>query len=296
MYFSAFDLFAAAMDHPVIQHNDGIGEAYCFWSPSWNIHFGYWRWGVNPFRLESMLTALNGEVGKCLGLTGVEPATVVDAGCGAGATLRYLAEQYPSVTGIGVSLSVSLLDIGRKLNETNSLCGRITLLEGDFCHIPLPGASADAAFCIESACYANGASKSDLLSELARVVKPGGRVVIADAFLRVEAPKPRWFEGLCNKTAHQWAVEALPVLHRVTERLVATGFEKITVREITWRTLPSALHIPRVVLQLLWASIAKRTENREGRRKYARALLSTLVAGVAGWWIGYFIVVAERKH
>ena len=67
-----------------------VADDYRAWSPSYNMHFGFWRLGLNPLRREGMLIEMNRTVGRALRLdtatTG--PRCVLDLGCGAGATSR----------------------------------------------------------------------------------------------------------------------------------------------------------------------------------------------------------------
>jgi hypothetical protein len=50
----------------IVDYYTRAGEDYAAWSRGLNMHFGYWRKGINPFRLESMLEAMNQLNGKCL--------------------------------------------------------------------------------------------------------------------------------------------------------------------------------------------------------------------------------------
>ena len=50
-----------------------VATDYRAWSPSYNMHFGYWRAGLNPLRRESMLVQMNREVGRCLLYTSPSP-------------------------------------------------------------------------------------------------------------------------------------------------------------------------------------------------------------------------------
>ena len=46
-----------------------------------------------------------------------------------------------------------------------------------------PSASYDGVYALESSCHAHGADKGALLAEAYRLLRPGGRLVVADGFL-----------------------------------------------------------------------------------------------------------------
>ena len=272
----------------IISHNDGIAADYRFWSPSFNIHFGYWEWGVNPFDREAMLLQMNREVLQRLQLPMGQPCYVVDAGCGAGATLRYMAERLPETRFTGVTLAPWLLQLGWGMNKEAGLSNRIQLVKGDFQKMPLPDACADAVFCLESACYAEGRGKVKLVKELHRVLKPGGRLVVVDAFRKSGTPMPVSFEKLFRKNALLWAVDELAELPLFEKTLQANGFGKIKTEDISWRAAPTAAHIPFVVLRLLW-------NGNWRRNNYWKALLMTLLTGLLTRYMGYFMVSCEKE-
>src|SRR4029077_1710004 len=77
------------------RYYEEAGPDYAAWSPHFNMHFGFFRWGMNPFRREAMLEQMNQEIQHRLHLTAMSPARVFDMGCGLGATLRSFARRLP---------------------------------------------------------------------------------------------------------------------------------------------------------------------------------------------------------
>ncbi len=274
---------------PIISHNDGIGNDYRFWSPSFNIHFGYWRWGINPFKREAMLLQMNEDVLKQLRLPTHHSCRIVDAGCGAGATLRYMAERMPLAKFTGITLAPWLLDLGKRMNKEAGLSDRIKLIKADFQNMPLPDACADAVFCLESACYAEGKDKAKLIRELHRILKPGGNFVVVDAFRKKNHPMPAFFEKIFRKNANLWAVEELAALPLFEKTLEEMGFENVKVENISWRAAPTAMHIPFVVLRLLWNGSWR-------RNNYWKALLMTLLTGGLVRYMGYYVLSGNKSR
>jgi SAM-dependent methyltransferase len=99
------------------------------------------------------------------------PASLVlDAGCGTGRYSAYLAARGHRC--IGVDRSSAMLAKARaKLPESD-------FREGDLEALPLAPASVDAAVCALALVHLRAVGKA--VAELARVVRPGGRVIISD--------------------------------------------------------------------------------------------------------------------
>jgi SAM-dependent methyltransferase len=129
---------------------------------------GYTRWAVTydrPLRLFGIE-----EPPLRRALDALPPGEVLDAACGTGRWASYLAERGHVVT--GVDQSPAMLDLARaKLPDARFLDGELTRL-------PLDDASVDAAVCALALVHV--ANLATAIGELARVVRPGGRIVISD--------------------------------------------------------------------------------------------------------------------
>ena len=95
---------ATATDRASFQrYYEEAGPDYAAWSPHFNMHFGFFRWGMNPFKREAMLEQMNREILHRLHLdrepsahaSARAPARILDMGCGLGATLRSFARRLP---------------------------------------------------------------------------------------------------------------------------------------------------------------------------------------------------------
>jgi SAM-dependent methyltransferase len=113
---------------------------------------------------------LSARVRRLLGpLLGTELA--LDSGCGTGALAFALAPQVGKV--IGADTNVEYLEAGRELAPEN-----VELVEGDATALPFEYGRFDIAGCLRLLHHVRRPELA--VSELARVTRPGGRILIAD--------------------------------------------------------------------------------------------------------------------
>ena len=116
-----------------------------------------------------------------------EPPEVVDLGCGVGASLSWLAQRHP-IGGVGVTISPVQVELARRRIAAAGLDDRVRCEEGDFTRLPQRNATVDVAFAIES--FVLAADASAFFAETARVLRPGGCLVVCDDFLGEHADVP----------------------------------------------------------------------------------------------------------
>lgn len=232
------------MDHalPVAQHYDSLDELYRrVWGE--HVHHGLWEsGGESPSEAALALARRVADTAHVK-----EGDAIVDVGCGYGATARLLAgERGAEVTGLTLSAAQA---------AAGPAADGVTLLVRDWLDNGLGDASFDAAIAIES--LSHMPDKPRVFGELARVVKPGGRVVIVDWLAR-ERPgvieRRLLLDPICREGR-------LPQLHAASEYvgllrgagLAVTAFDDLTRRAVrTWsvvaRRLPLVLaRDPRLV-------------------------------------------------
>src|ERR1700674_331345 len=177
------ELTAAHIDG-IVSYYTEAGSDYRAWSKQYNMHFGMFRKGMNPFNLEKMLERMNYEVLKLLQLDPVRPQRVLDMGCGLGATARYAASMCSNLNVSGITIVPWQAEQAAELARSSPDSEKIAILAGNYTATPFPNTSFDGVYALESSCYAPGHSKESLLREMYRVLKPGGRFAVADAFLK----------------------------------------------------------------------------------------------------------------
>src|SRR6185436_15517739 len=100
----------------VLAYYNAATTDYRAWSREFNMHFGYWRPGLNPFRREPMLHELNLQALARLNLPTDRPARLADLGGGTGATARAGVAAYPNLSVDVVSLVPKQVTLGRAAN------------------------------------------------------------------------------------------------------------------------------------------------------------------------------------
>lgn len=297
----AVDSAAAAARRDSFQrYYQEAGPDYAAWSPHFNMHFGFFGWGMNPFRREAMLEQMNLEILRRLHLDREpspprhSPVRVLDMGCGLSATLRAFAHHLSSAELDGITLVPWQLEHGRHLNQSAPETRRITLALGDYEHTTYPAASFDAVYAIESSCYAHGANKSAFLQEAHRLLRPGGRMVVADGFLgpgKLHGPQKSIFRRLCDS----WVIDSLGEIDPFIRELKRIGFRDIVVERTQSRVTPSVLHVPWVTLKFLLTHIV--FEKRKMTRARWNNVLAPILLPFVGFPVGpmaYYIVSATR--
>ncbi len=244
-----------------------------------------------------MLARMNGFVAAQLGLPASQTTLVLDVGCGYGATIRQFLSEYPNASFAGISNNRGQIDTANDWLSKQNLTGRAAFRVADFAATPFSDASFDAAFALESACFADsspreGDAKQKMLAEVARVLRPDGRFVVVDGFRRQNGPLPYPIAYLYRKCTHAWGMDGLPEIEFFTKTLVNQGFEEVKTVDISWNLAPSLLHIPWCCLKLLAAYFIKKEMDA---LHYAKALLLTLLLSPFKRYFGYYAVTCRKS-
>ena len=276
------------------RYYEEAGPDYAAWSPGFNMHFGYYRAGMNPLNREAMLEQLNREVINHLHLSSNTAPRVLDMGCGVGATLRTIAALHPTAELHGITLVPWQVEQGRRINLARPATAGIHLALADYEDTKFPSQSYDAVYAIESSCYGTGADKSRLLREAHRLLRPGGRLVIADGFVgpgKFRGPQQAIFRKLCNC----WVIDALGDIRALSSTLRQAGFQDIGIENIQARVAPSVLHVPFVTLKFLLTQVL--FGPREMTPARWNNVLAPLLLPFVGFPLGpltYYLVSATR--
>ena len=215
---------------------DGILEFY--WGE--HIHLGHYG---SPPRSKDFLKAKADFVHEMVKWGGLEAlpsgTTLLDVGCGIGGSSRILARDYQfDVT--GVTISPQQVNRAQQLTP-DSVTARFKV--DDAMQLSFPDASFDVVWSVEAGPHMP--DKAIFAQELMRVLKPGGRLVLADWNQRDDRQVPLsfWEKPVMRQLLDQWSHPAFASIEGFAENLEATGLVQGTVVTADWtqETLPSWL-------------------------------------------------------
>jgi tocopherol O-methyltransferase len=196
-----------------------------------SLHYGYWDDSVNNFH-ESLLN-LNKVLAKYADIKAADQ--VLDAGCGIGGSSVWLAKNIGcTVTGISLNQEqvrkANILATDQKLNDAAKFMVK------DYTATGFPDESFDIVWGIESVCYAN--DKSDFLKEASRLLKKGGKVIIADFFKKDKLKGKQ--ADIVQGMAHGWAINDFSIPHEFEQKLKENGFNILVNEDASDAIMPSA--------------------------------------------------------
>lgn len=141
-----------------------------------NIHLGYWESEEDPSALEVASDRLTDLVGLRLELGFGQ--RVLDVGCGTGRPAERISTEYGAQV-IGITVSARQVDLAQ---GTLPAGANEFVLADAMSTLPFADASFDAAYAIESLLHMS--DQRAAVTQLGRVLRPKGRLVIADACVR----------------------------------------------------------------------------------------------------------------
>lgn len=199
------------------------------------VHWGYWE---NPEKAdlseEGFLAAmdrLNNELLLAADLQNGQ--TILDAGCGFGGTLREIQSRWEETNLVGINIDPRQLEIARQQVPEASF------IEGDACFLPFEASTFDRVLAVE--CIFHFPSRLRFLTEAARVLKPGGLLVLSDFVPRKFNGSTSWIGKMIGRQIQKgygqlsggWADGDYNAMAR------AANLRLVIDKDITANTLPT---------------------------------------------------------
>lgn len=239
------------------QSSDSVANSYDEWTEDgilefyWGDHIHLGHYGL-PTQRKDFLVAKADFVHEMVRWGGLAQlpsgTTVLDVGCGIGGSSRILAQDYGfAVTAITISPQQV-----KRAQELTPQGLNVQFRVDDAMALSFPDASFDVVWSIEAGPHMP--DKAVFASELMRVVKPGGVLVVADWNQRDDRQQPLnfWEKPVMRQLLDQWSHPAFASIEGFAELLEATGFVEgeVTTADWTEQTLPSWL-------DSIWQGIAR---------------------------------------
>lgn len=212
--------------------NTGLFLRFGRENETYTIHRALWFQEIHdtPRALNASNELLYDEWCSRRGAQNSQNPRVLDLGCGVGGTLFYLLAREPELRGIGVTLSAVQAEIARARAAQLGLQTRALITQGDFQAIPATQAFS-FAYSIEA--FVHATQPELYLQHVARVLQPGGHLVLCDDFRVARAAwnanERAWLDAYQNG----WHVPQLQTVAQLQASAERAGFSLVCNRELT---------------------------------------------------------------
>jgi cyclopropane fatty-acyl-phospholipid synthase-like methyltransferase len=225
------------------------------------IHYGYWDDNVKSF--PQSLLRMNEVMIEASKITSNDK--VLDAGCGVGGSSIFIASKLScSVTGI--TLSEGQVQQAMSNAKQRGLEKLVNFAIMDYCNTSFADESFDVVWGCESICYAE--DKKKFIQEAFRLLKPGGRLIVADGFVTKFENND---QPIIRKWLNGWQVNYLESPERFQQFMQSAGFENILFRDISKFTAHSSRRLYKFYflanLYLAWKTITFSNRATEMQKK-----------------------------
>lgn len=195
-------------------------------------HCGFWGKGISSIR--AALLHQNDVMAQWINLKPQDK--LLDAGCGIGGSAIYLSKNYHCQT-TGISIVPHQIEQATQKAKQHGIASKTSFVVADYCNTPFENHSFDVIWAIESVCYTP--DKKDFIKEAYRLLKPGGKLIVADGF-RVHKQLCEQGEKIMRLWEEGYAVERLGDSNYFSQSLQELSFINIEQKDATQLVMPSA--------------------------------------------------------
>jgi tocopherol O-methyltransferase len=253
------------------------------------IHFGYFDETIRHHR--QSLTKMTEVLAGYLGVR--QDDRVLDAGCGFGGSALWLAENIGCRV-VGLNIVPYQLEMARASARQRHLTDLASFVLADFTRTGLRDGSFTAVWGLESAVHAE--CKEEFAAEAWRLLRPGGRLMIAEYLLRDDPSLTKDDRAMMMPWLEGWTMPNLLSEREYRQLLRRAGFHSINVRDISTHVAPSLRRLEwwtRRLLRVVQMLNRLRIIN-PGQLRNAQAADAQIRAFKAGLW-RYKVVLAYRS-
>jgi cyclopropane fatty-acyl-phospholipid synthase-like methyltransferase len=258
------------------------------------MHLGYHDKGIRS--LSQAILKMNDVAWQLLNLKTEAPGQILDAGCGVGGTSIYLAQKYPQMFFTGITIVPAHVAMAESLAKEHHVTSNTRFFEQNYCHTSFPDQTFDGIIALESVIYAH--TYEDLILELYRILKPGGRIVILDGF-RTEKPIPTSLKKIYHIWLKERALVDIESVNTFVACMQQKGFHTVIEDDITSHITPSyilgtlvdsASFIPAMIKTIIHF---RNQDSTEGFNGFLAVSLGTALLVLNGCF-KYYTVTAKK--
>lgn len=145
------------------------------------MHLGYYEKDIHKH--SDAVVNVNNFVGKLLELDKLaEETRILDAGCGVGGTIIHLAKKYPTVMFYGLNITPEEINLAKHFAQKKHVLKNTKFIIGNQENTNFSSNYFNGIIAIESIAFSK--DKRKFIKEANRILKPGGKIVIIDSFIR----------------------------------------------------------------------------------------------------------------
>lgn len=237
------------------------------------MHFGYWD--EHTRNHAHSLIRTNEVMADSVNITSSD--RVLDAGCGVGGSCIWLARER-GATVVGITIPADQVRLGRRYVERRGLQDQISLFQRDYRDTGFPSESFDVVWACESVGHCP--DQRDFLAEAYRLLKPGGRLIVRDIYLR-RPPADAYEERLMKTWYSAWVLPGIPIVGQFVSWVEEAGFTGVHAEDITATAEPSGRRLYRMAVAAL------PIETLLHRIRLRTDVQHTNVLGPVAAWRGY---------
>ncbi len=215
-------------------------------SPTPAVHFGFYD--ENSSNHKDALMNTNRVLAERINIQAGEK--VLDAGCGKGGSSFWLAIN-KQAEAVGITPVQSQIDDCKAQAKVLDLEKQTSFVLADYCNTPFEDESFDVVWACESLCHAK--DKSMFYKEAHRVLKPGGRLIIAE-YLRSNRPLNPKGEKLIMSWLNRWAIDDIDTETEHLNHGKSAGFQRVEIQDVTKNMKVSLRNLYNNSRKWLWFS------------------------------------------
>lgn len=207
------------------------------------VHFGYFNEDVKDHN--NSLENLNQVMAQKVSISAAD--TVLDAGCGQGGSSFWLAENLGAKVK-GITLVPHQVEIATKDSINRGLSNNVSFSIQDYCNTGFADESFTVVWACESLCHT--VDKAQFYREAYRLLKPGGRLVVAE-YMRKNRPLEPTHENLLQEWLSGWSIPDIDTWEEHLMNMGMIGFSNIEMKDVTSNISPSLNRLYRISKKLL---------------------------------------------